>query len=227
MIDLSTLTNILETKKLTDEQSEELQKVIYGLNDGKIIELANMPCAGDTAYVYFKTIHGHSRLLTVKYKGSFKKSDTKDKDAVLHFVFVCASSESASKQLAEFSADDWNEAFVYPFNGINNDFFFDRVKAIKIYHNLCCLDARHIDEAKKCIGFEDTLCEKTFKIRRNHITFDGSPEDTLGSNLWESLFKCGFANVSISNEDGYSCVYSLTPIGLEWLSIFSNTKIII
>lgn len=225
-MNLSTLTNILENQKLTDEQSEELQKVIYGLDDGNIIELANMPCAGDTAYVYFKTINGHSRLLTVEYKGSFKKY-TKDKDsAVLYFVFVCASSECASKQLSKFTADDWEEAYVYPFSGINNDFFFDRVKAIKMYHNLCCLNARHIDEAKMCIGFEDTLCEKsqTFKIRRNHITFDGSPEDTLGSNLWESLFKCGFANVSI---DGCSCVYSLTPIGLEWLSIFTNTKIII
>ena len=227
MINLSKLTAILAEHKLSAEQSEELQKVIYGLDDGNIIELANMPCAGDTAYVYFKTINGHSRLLTVEYKGSFKKY-TKDKDsAVLHFVFVCASSESASKQLPEFTADDWSEAYVYPFSGINNDFFFDRAKAIKMYHNLCCLDARHIDEAKMCIGFEDTLCEKTFKIRRNHITFDGSPEDTLGSNLWESLFKCGFANVSISNEDGYSCVYSLTPIGLEWLSIFTNIKIII
>lgn len=38
MINISTLTSILESHKLTDEQSEELQKVIYGLNDGRIAE---------------------------------------------------------------------------------------------------------------------------------------------------------------------------------------------
>lgn len=38
MINVSTLTSILESHKLTDEQSEELQKVIYGLNDGRIAE---------------------------------------------------------------------------------------------------------------------------------------------------------------------------------------------
>lgn len=38
MINISTLTSILENHKLTDEQSEELQKVIYGLNDGRIAE---------------------------------------------------------------------------------------------------------------------------------------------------------------------------------------------
>lgn len=38
MINISTLTSILEHHKLTDEQSEELQKVIYGLDDRRIAE---------------------------------------------------------------------------------------------------------------------------------------------------------------------------------------------
>lgn len=38
MINVSTLTSILEHHKLTDEQSEELQKVIYGLDDGRFAE---------------------------------------------------------------------------------------------------------------------------------------------------------------------------------------------
>ncbi len=38
MISISTLTSILENHKLTDEQSEELQKVIYGLDDRRLAE---------------------------------------------------------------------------------------------------------------------------------------------------------------------------------------------
>lgn len=38
MINISTLTSILEHHKLTDEQSEELQKVIYGLDDRRLAE---------------------------------------------------------------------------------------------------------------------------------------------------------------------------------------------
>lgn len=38
MINISTLTSILEDHKLTDEQSEELQKVIYGLDDRRLAE---------------------------------------------------------------------------------------------------------------------------------------------------------------------------------------------
>lgn len=38
MINISTLTSILENHKLTDEQSEELQKVIYKLADGRLVE---------------------------------------------------------------------------------------------------------------------------------------------------------------------------------------------
>lgn len=38
MINKSTLTSILENHKLTDAQSEELQKVIYGLDDGRLAE---------------------------------------------------------------------------------------------------------------------------------------------------------------------------------------------
>lgn len=38
MINISTLTSILENHKLTDEQSEELQKVIYGLDDRRLAE---------------------------------------------------------------------------------------------------------------------------------------------------------------------------------------------
>lgn len=38
MINISTLTSILADHKLTDEQSEELQKVIYGLDDRRLAE---------------------------------------------------------------------------------------------------------------------------------------------------------------------------------------------
>ena len=232
MIDLSTLSNILETQKLTDEQSEELQKVIYGLDDGSIIELANMPCVGDTAYVYFKAVDGYSRLLTVKYLGALRiytshVSKTEPKvEPVLHFVFVDAASEAAKKEMFELTPDEWDESYMFPYHQINKSFFFNREKAIKVYHNLCCLNARHISEAEICVGlYEPYVDKKVFHTKRNHIIFNGSPEDTLGNSLWKSLFKCGFATVSISNEDGYSCVYSLTPLGLEWLSLFTGVTI--
>lgn len=38
MINAKILTSILENHRLTDEQSEELQKVIYMLNDGRLAE---------------------------------------------------------------------------------------------------------------------------------------------------------------------------------------------
>lgn len=38
MINKYTLTSILGNHKLTDAQSEELQKVIYGLDDGRLAE---------------------------------------------------------------------------------------------------------------------------------------------------------------------------------------------
>ena len=48
MINLKTLTSILEQYKLSDEQAEELQKVIYKLDDGLLFEL---PCKmGDTVW---------------------------------------------------------------------------------------------------------------------------------------------------------------------------------
>lgn len=42
-ISLKTLTSILEQHKLTDAQSEELQKVIFGLDDGRIISSSDVP----------------------------------------------------------------------------------------------------------------------------------------------------------------------------------------
>lgn len=49
MINLKLLTSILEQYKLSDEQAEELQKVIYKLDDGRLVEL---PCkVGDTVYI--------------------------------------------------------------------------------------------------------------------------------------------------------------------------------
>lgn len=39
MINIKTLTTILEQFKLTDEQAEELQKVIYKLTDKRMLEL--------------------------------------------------------------------------------------------------------------------------------------------------------------------------------------------
>lgn len=48
MINLKLLTSILEQYKLSDEQAEELQKVIYKLDDGRLVEL---PCkVGDRCY---------------------------------------------------------------------------------------------------------------------------------------------------------------------------------
>ena len=38
MINLTTLSSILAKHKLTDEQSEELQKVIYMIDDGRLAE---------------------------------------------------------------------------------------------------------------------------------------------------------------------------------------------
>lgn len=228
MIDLSKITGILAEHKLSAEQSEELQKVIYGLNDGNIIELSKMPCAGDTAYVYFNTLNGYSRLLTVKYVGCFNKYISRNaKSSVLHLVFADTTSQSASKEISEFTADDWDECYVYPFFKVDRSFFFNKERAIKVYHNLCCLNARHISEAEICVGLYEPYVDRkrVFRTKRNHVIFNGSPEDTLGSSLWESLFKCGFATVSISNEDGNSCVYSLTPLGLEWLSLFTGVKI--
>lgn len=233
MIKTHVLQSILKTVKLSDEQSEELQKVIYGLDDGNIIELSKMPCAGDTAYVYFSTLNGYSRLLTVKYLGTLKMytshvSKTEPKaEPVLHFVFVDAASGAAEKEMSELTPDEWDESYMFPCHQINKSFFFNREQAIKVYHNLCCLNARHISEAEICVGLYEPYVDRkrVFRTKRNHVIFNGSPEDTLGSSLWESLFKCGFATVSISNEDGYSCVYSLTPLGLEWLSLFTGVKI--
>ena len=49
MINLIELTSILEQYKLSDEQAEELQKVIYKLDDGRLVEL---PCkVRDVVYV--------------------------------------------------------------------------------------------------------------------------------------------------------------------------------
>ena len=110
MINLSKLTAILAEHKLSAEQSEELQKVIYGLDDGNIIELANMPCAGDTAYVYFKTINGHSRLLTVEYKGSFKKY-TKDNKKYTVQTFI--NKPITDKQIEETKKDMEKENVLY------------------------------------------------------------------------------------------------------------------
>lgn len=48
-INIKPLISILEQYKLSDEQAEELQKVIYKLNDGRLVEL---PCkVKDTVYI--------------------------------------------------------------------------------------------------------------------------------------------------------------------------------
>ncbi|MCH5303543.1 MAG: hypothetical protein J1E41_01650 [Ruminococcus sp.] len=50
MIDKKILISILEQHKLNNEQAEELQKVIYGFDDGRLLDL---PCKiGDTVYAY-------------------------------------------------------------------------------------------------------------------------------------------------------------------------------
>ncbi|MCM1577821.1 MAG: hypothetical protein NC078_03360 [Ruminococcus sp.] len=43
MININILVSILEDHRLTDEQSEELQKVIYSLYDGRIRETGQNP----------------------------------------------------------------------------------------------------------------------------------------------------------------------------------------
>lgn len=207
MIDLSTLTNILETQKLTDEQSEELQKVIYGLNDGKIIELANMPTKGDMAYTIFSTVGDYARIIPVKYLGCFRSYISRNSnDYLLKCVFVDASSELMKKDITDFTADDMYEVYIFDADEIGEKFFFKESEAIKVFHSFCNLTEAHINAAKLCM-----LKKNSFIVSQSDKT-------------WEKLYKIGFAQVTIGENN---MDFSLSPLGVKWLSIFSNTKIII
>lgn len=222
MIDLSTLTNILETHKLTDEQSEELQKVIYGLGKGKIIELANMPTKGDMAYTIFSTVGDYARIIPVKYLGCFRSYPSRcSNDYVLKFVFVDAASELMKKDIADFTADDMYEVYIFDADEIGEKFFFKESEAIKVFHSFCNLTEAHINVAKECIGFNEAeINTNAFKAKRNLIwTYQ---DDKVAF----ALFKCGIftlqATVICENNQ---VAMQLSPMGRKWLSIMTDTNI--
>lgn len=220
MIDLSKITGILVEHKLTDEQSEELQKVIYGLGEGKIIELANMPTKGDMAYTIFSTVGDYARIIPVKYLGCFRNYLSRNSsDFVLKFVFVDAASELMKKDIADFTVDDMYEVYIFDADEIGEKFFFKESEAIKVFHSFCNLSVKHINAAKRCIGFNlKEINDNKFIIKKNSFIVFQSDK------TWEKLYKIGFAQVTIGENN---MEFSLSPLGVKWLSIFSNTKIII
>lgn len=221
-IELSKLSGILSEHKLNAEQSEELQKLIYGIDDGKILEITDFPCIGDLGYIIFSAPDGYSRLLTVSYEGCMKQYISRESAKPdKFFIFVDAGSSAAKKEMSEWTIEEMDESYHFNVKEIGEKFFFDKAKALKVYHSYCNLSIKHLSIAKRCIGFnlKEVDENKDFIIKKNFTIVKQSEPD---AKEWLTLFKIGFAELTMGEND---MALSLSPLGIEWLSVFTNTNI--
>lgn len=70
MINIKILASILEQFKLTDEQAEEIQKVIYSLEDGRL-QSNDTACASVTNNKPFRVSYIDNTTDTLGHKGGF------------------------------------------------------------------------------------------------------------------------------------------------------------
>ena len=71
---------------------------------------------------------------------------------------------------------------------------FKESEAIKVFHSFCNLSVKHINAAKRCIGFNlKEINDNKFIIKKNSFIVFQSDK------TWEKLYKIGFAQVTRSS----------------------------